>query len=469
MSAEKVLARCPACSKRYRIPRERSDVRCPQCRGALELVADPPRSESVAALAPPPEPKPPLDETAPSSPLGAATETDREERLRIAAELRNAQRWITPARVLFVARALLAGTLVALTLALVRNESVALDDVWIAIAGGALVAAVSLAGAITLPHFPLASTLALLGVQTVFSGLHVVVDGRVPKLELLCTAFVACLLPPMLRLRGLVRRHPDQYWAHVVAGTSNRRLEVARGSRAALGTQTALIDAARRRALALACGAAAFVLALAGAATWQQHGHVTPQAFDDVSREFEIAWNGSDVGALAAFAGDEIAPRGRVVETLANRGWEERRPRSGASRVEGSGAHRALTLVVEGDDEVEARWGWSDGAWRLTQLTLPDPELEPAAARFCDTWNHSGIDAVAALFPADRAARVKRSLEAVAKRNRWEGGWTKITETREEVLNGGRALLRCTTSEGARFEAEFRLERGEWRIAAISF
>jgi hypothetical protein len=275
---------------------------------------------------------------------------------------------------------------------------------------------------------------------------------------------------PMVRISRLVREHPDEMWAHRIAGTERKRLELKGGVRAAKERQVELLTAARRRAVYFSIGATLAVFAATGAATYKRFTYLHSTPFEPVARELESLWKASQTERIANLLDRGVVgnERENFLAQLRSRKWDQRLPAFTSSTVHSDDTAYRQTLFLEAG-QVDLRWRWSDGAWRIRAYALPAPTARSFAERFRKVWNASDVDGVANLFRPDAVSKARRYLTRLVERREWKSGFPPLDAFQELSKGGSSAEIHFDVGEGTLIVSCEYNSNGEWYIVGLKF
>ena len=431
------IARCEDCSKTYRVPSADRAYACRACGGIVR---------TLATKGPAPEHAPgPLvlcNECQTLHPLGTpscseceaelahATVVENEEQAADLLEatkqtFRRASRWnrgiAWTYQVGAVAYAI--ATLFAV-LALAHPQ--------VPLGGGVLVVALLVAmsvlmgsAALHLLFQPYLWTLAVALLATGIAVVHAMGPNPFGLALLGSAAWAAlswALLVPAHRLQTGIEHHRDLY----IENFASLRTKQSMKGRSP-GERHARLLAAMRRAdrkawkISAFAGGALVLASTVGVLFALETAR--PQTFEAALAAFEDTWNGGSADGIEPLFDARVraveATRLRAVS--AGYGWRAALPTlpEGALRAGDSELERDVEYDLSGIDLI-ARFALRDLEWRLVDLQLPCPPIEPALERFRSAWEAGDVQGLADLHSPERRAEVREQLEESRSRRGWD-------------------------------------------------
>lgn len=455
-------AHCPQCARRYRVKSVDRAHACKQC-GSTLVVDAADRIEAAQATS---------TQESPSA-VTAADETEprareRVERDQLARELKEARTWISPLRGFLIVRAVLYAFMTAvairggsvetfMTAFAIRNDSVAATEPF-PVAWNCLLTTAFVVGAIMLRHKPFLSALPLAILQAAEIVMLMLRDVRVGWLYWASTAAVFVGTVQMWRVQRFLRDHPESYGSRAFTGVSSSR-----GRRASKDEMTALQERAQRRALVWSAAAATLVIGAALASYFALRTKAR-EPFDEVAQRFESAWRSSEASALGAFwPADAPQTRANFLAALDLRGWSAARPPPRSSKFTAGGGGTRHEMEIPGGT-VRSRWSFESGAWRLHEIEMPLPLIQPFAEEFITRWNAGKSAEIATSLAEEQAAALEREVLA---RN-WTADAPKIHDWGERQRDVHKIDVTFESEAGQIVAGCLLTKGGVWQIKSLS-
>ncbi len=225
---------------------------------------------------------------------------------------------------------------------------------------------------------------------------------------------------PAWRVRTLIHEYKDLYILHH-ASRKTRKSVHHQPEEAKHAQLDGAMQRANRRAWKIAGTSVAGLLVVSGVGSYAVYAKVRPPALEPSVASFEGAWNRGDLEAVAAlFPRDAVAHQTEWLRNVAlGNGWTSETPVfEHGEWLEDDGSAR-VTYTANGR-EVVVRWARVDRVWRLIEVGLPNPPLEPLLARFRAAWSTSSAPAVSAFFQEPFRERMTASIESSTSLRGWD-------------------------------------------------
>ena len=483
MTGEKILGACGSCAKTFRVPQAGKKYRCKAC-GGVVLAPIPPEDS-----APNPPEKPHLDQPCEAcdalnppdarfceecgEPLGEEgsprSRTGPRSRDRVAAsgDLKRARKVIGIVRFAFGIQAV-AGALFLLWLyqLLLRSDPSALPEgVWVPACIMTLSLAISVTGflRVTLEPFLWAVLLAfLMTLRFVLTysavGMHTV--------SLLTWVVLAwCLVPATVRVRRILKEHPDTYGVQALQGTTDQaRIRKRRRGGLTQDDADELAQTARKQLMQRTVVALTLVFGVSGglaALVWSR----LPPSFDEFLAATVKEWNAGDLERLS---------KRFVKKDRGTSSWDRLRvgpiaqdlPPLGEPLDKSATSSRGQVAWETDRGRVEMIARVREGDWVITGLVPPLPPIGDLPHRLRSSWNTEGVRAVARLFREESRSKMESALGKGFERR----GWEPLPELGEPTPSsmGSEKIGFSYSTSGGRVEATFGIgDEGTWTLTSI--
>ena len=479
-----VHARCEGCEHHYLLNGPGHTRKCPACGGVVrELAPDANQGHHLEqAIACPTcqaiNPHAGIECTA----CGAAlleplTAEELEEvasgRREVAHALRRGYRRMTTVTWLYRGGALTYALVTLLAIIALTQAEVPRTAGTVVVGLTTVLTVLMLVGAIQVPFRPFLWTVLLASIATLISVVHLL--GPNPLgLMFGGTVVWACvfwaMLPSAREFSRLIDQYTDEYVLHHASLRTRRSL----GHQSGESRHQRLLAVMRRagaRAWKVSAAAAVLVLLASAAGTYTVLKHLRPEEFSLVRSSFEQAWNSGNTSALnRLFAPSVREQQATLLQGLsASYGWVPKLPPLGA------GVERADEGTLWVDYEVgglplSTHWALNDLRWRLVEVRLPEPPLEPVLERFVEAWNNSDLEAVASFVPDGYRERMHESFVLSAGYRDWDV-LPKVLETQREPApeGGGQVLVTLRLEPGVLTTRWLFRRSGRWGLQMLRF
>ena len=108
------------------------------------------------------------------------------------------------------------------------------------------------------------------------------------------------------------------------------------------------------------------------------------------------------------------------------------------------------------------------GLWYAVKKANEPPELEPALAKFRDSWNAGDVDGMVSAYRAEARDRMARSIRRNFERRDWESSAPQIEGYTIEQRTPDQTVAHFPLENGA-LEVHWTLEETGWRLIGIGF
>ncbi len=377
-----LLARCPDCSKTYRVPHGRREWNCKECEGVLILDSkDCPTCGAVAVGG-----ESFCEECGTALEEGAEAtrrQADKEDRKVASGEMHRAMKRIDRLSTILTLNFYLSllGAVYIVVVALGGRA----DRTTLLIAGvfQTIVVVLSWLCMRQVRRRPLPVVVTLASFQTL-SALWGFLDGDASYVSAGYCALLWMLTVDAAHATRLAKQFPDLYLAKRMRGEHLRGKtrggdSIVSQRRASERVRTA--KERKQRVLVLAGVLGAVVIAVVGYRILTAEDpeptkaapteHVALPSPDEAIERFRAAWNASDLAAMTAMVKPSLQSKmRRTLGSLGGRyGWEASFPTMGEARVTLRADTTVKVLYTVGDGEFGVRFMGSDGEWVVRTIT----------------------------------------------------------------------------------------------------